>query len=355
MTIVGIDFFCGAGGATIGFQNAGIQVLKGIDNDPTCKETYEKNCSPAKFLLKDVDDLKAEDVLDGIHLSKEDCLFFIACAPCQPFSRFVRKSVDDDRAHLILTFAKFVRQLTPDIVFIENVPGLAKASQGKILEKLLQTLELRELSYEYEWNLVDAKSHGVPQKRLRFIMLASRMGKIPFPAEAYGKDLLPYITVRDTISKYPPIGAGETHKDVSNHATRALSELNLKRIRKTPKKGGSRKDWPRDLWLDCHLNSSGHTDVYGRMNWGKPSPALTCKCWSLSNGRFGHPEQDRAISLREAAALQTFPDDFVFYGKNTNIARHIGNAVPPLIAEVFGKAIVNFVDQKGIKHISQHE
>jgi len=343
MAIVGIDFFCGIGGATKGFQNAGIQVLKGIDNDPTCKNTYEKNCFPSKFLLKDINDLEPKDVLDGIHLSKDDCLFFIVCAPCQPFSKFTKKFADDERAYLILTFVEFVRKLIPDIIFIENVPGLAKAAQGQILEELLQILESNELSYEWEWKLVDAKSYGVPQKRIRFIMLASRIGKIPFPFRTHGKNLLPYVTVKDTISKYPPISAGETHKDVPNHATRALSELNLKRMKQTPKDGGSRKDWPIDLWLDCHKNSSGHTDVYGRMSWGKPAPTLTGKCWSLSNGRFGHPEQNRAISLREAAALQKFSDEFIFYGKNTKIAQHIGNAVPPLIAEVFGKAIFDFV------------
>lgn len=282
-------------------------------------------------------------MLDGIRLSNEDYLFFIACAPCQPFSRIARKSVDDDRAHLILTFTEFVRQLIPDIVFIENVPGFAKAAQGQILEELLQILESSELDYECEWKTVDAKCYGAPQKRVRFIMLASRIGKIPFPPKTHGDDLLPYVTVEDTISKYPSIRAGETRKDVPNHAARALSERNLKRMRKTPKDGGSRKDWPPDLWLECHKNSSGHTDVYGRMSWKKPSPTLTCKCNSISNGRFGHPKQDRAISLREAA-LQTFTDDFIFYGENTNIARHIGNAVPPLIAEVFGKSILNFVN-----------
>lgn len=346
MAIVGIDFFCGAGGATKGFQNTGIQILKGMDNDPTCKETYEKNCFPSKFLLKDINELEPEGVLDGIHLSKEDHLFFIACAPCQPFSKFAKGPADDDRACLILTFAEFVRKLIPDIVFIENVPGLAKAAQGQILEQLLQILESSGLGYKYEWRLVDAKSYGVQQKRLRFIMLASRIGEIPFPPKTHGKNLLPYVTVRHTISKYPPIRAGETHKDVPNHAAAALSELNIKRISKTPKDGGSRKDWPRNLWLECHKNSLGHTDVYGRMSWDNPSPTLTCRCNSISNGRFGHPEQDRAISLREAAALQTFPDDFIFYGKNTNIARHVGNAVPPLIAEVFGKSIFNFVNSK---------
>jgi DNA (cytosine-5)-methyltransferase 1 len=342
MAIVGIDFFCGVGGATKGFQNAGIKVLKGIDIDSTCKETYEKNCRPSEFLLKNVNELMPEEVLDGIHLSNEDYLLFIGCAPCQPFSRFTREIHEDDRRTLILGFARFIRMLVPDIIFIENVLGFETAVEGRILEKLLQILGSSPLLYEYEWKLVNAKSYGIPQNRVRFILLASRIGKIPFPSETHGKNSLPYATVRDVISKYPRIAAGEAHKDIPNHIARRLSELNLKRMRHTPKDGGSRKDWPQELWLECHKNKAGHTDVYGRMPWDSPSPTLTCKCNSVSNGRFGHPEQDRAISLREAASLQTFPEDFVFYGSNTNITRHIGNAVPPLMAEIFGRAIAKY-------------
>lgn len=350
MEILGVDFFCAAGGATKGFQNAGIKVLRGIDKDLTCKETYETNCSPSKFLLKDIDDLKPCEVMEGIQVSENDRLLFIACAPCQPFSRFIRSSQDDNRTDLILTFAKFVKKLAPHIVFIENVPGFATAADGRILGTLLRTLTSSKPAYECEWKLVDAKSYGVPQKRSRFIMLASRIGKITFPPATHGKHRQEYVTVKDKILKYPPLVAGETHATIPNHTAPRLSELNLNRMANTPKNGGSRKDWPRNLWLKCHKKEdAGHTDVYGRIKWSKPSPTLTCRCNSISNGRFGHPEQARAISLREAAALQTFTDDFVFYGKNTNIARHIGNAVPPLIGEVFGRAIVRFVNPESGK------
>jgi len=270
MSIFGIDFFCGAGGATKGFQNVGIQILKGIDKDPTCKETYEKNCFPSRFLLKDVNDIEPYEVLDGVNTSREDRLLFIACAPCQPFSQHAKKFLEDKRTYLILTFAEIIRELAPHIIFMENVPGLVKAAQGYLLDEFLQKLELAKLGYEYEWKLIDAKSYGVPQKRLRFILLASRIGKIPFPPETHGTSLSCYRTVRDTISKYPRISAGETHRNIPNHETRALSELNLRRIRNTPKNGGSRKEWPHDLWLDCHKNNPGHSDVYGRMFWNKP-------------------------------------------------------------------------------------
>lgn len=344
MAIIGIDFFCGIGGATKGLQNAGINVLKGIDNDPTCEKTYEMNCNPSKFLLKNIEDIEPDEVLDGITLENDDFLLFSACAPCQPFSWQNPKSALDDRASLILSFANLIDSLVPDILFIENVPGFVKASNGRILKNFITFLESDGLNYECKWKLVDLKSYGVPQKRVRFILVASRLGKIPFPAETHGKDLTSFVTVKDVIYDYPPIRAGESHRTVLNHVARNLSDLNLKRIRCTPKNGGSRKEWPKDLWLNCHMGEhSGHHDVYGRMSWDKPSPTLTCKCNSLSNGRFGHPEQDRAISLREAAALQTFEDEFIFYeNSKTDIARHIGNAVPPLIGKIFGKKIRDY-------------
>jgi DNA (cytosine-5)-methyltransferase 1 len=346
MAIIGVDFFCGAGGATKGFQDAGIRVLRGIDSDPTCKETYEKNCFPSRFLMRDANDLKFEEVLDGISVNREDRLLFIACAPCQPFSRLSSDPKHDDRTDLMNVFSRFVEHFSPDFVFAENVPGIANAKKGRIRKKDLLNEFVERLDsrgYEYEARTVDAKFYGVPQKRARYIILSSLFGTVPFPVATHGNDKLPLVTVQDAISKYPPVSAGEENKSFHNHVARSLSALNLKRIRKTPKDGGSRKDWPEDLWLKCHKKKhSGHSDVYGRMSWRKPAPTLTCKCNSISNGRFGHPDQYRAISLREAAALQTFPDDFIFYGNQTDIARHIGNAIPPLIAKVFGEAIVNF-------------
>jgi DNA (cytosine-5)-methyltransferase 1 len=341
LAVFGIDFFCGIGGATKGFQNAGIQILKGIDNDPTCRETYEKNCSPSKFVMEDINSLKSRGLMRGIPRLKSDRLVFLACAPCQPFSKsYKKKAHKDDRTDLILRFSEFVKEIRPDVIFVENVPGFRKVDNGCVFHKFLSVLKSEKLRYEVEWTVIDAKTYGVPQTRRRFVMLASRMGKIDFPPVTHGKGLLPYVTVCDAISKYPPISAGASHRTVPNHTTRRLSDLNLERLKKTPEDGGGRKDWPRNLWLDCHKkDGSGHSDVYGRMSWSKPSPTLTCKCNSISNGRFGHPSEDRALSLREAATLQTFPDNFLFYGKASNITRHIGNAVPVLIAEVFGRTV----------------
>jgi len=169
-----------------------------------------------------------------------------------------------------------------------------------------------------------------------------------FSTSSHGKGILKLVTVKDTIAKYPRISAGNVESTIAlpNHLARNVSELNILRLKNTPHSGGSRTDWPSHLWLKCHKGDNvGHSDVYGRMNWDKPSPTLTCKCNSISNGRFGHPEQDRAISLREAAALQTFDDNFIFYGTQCDIAKHIGNAVPPLLAQVFAETIKKHLDE----------
>lgn len=180
--------------------------------------------------------------------------------------------------------------------------------------------------------------YGVPQTRRRLVLLASQ-GAIPrLPAATHASRMC---TVRDAIGHYPAIEAGETSDQVANHVAARVMEWNLERLRHTPIDGGDRRSWPDELALDCHQKTSGYTDVYGRMAWERPAPTLTGRCNSISNGRFGHPEQNRAISLREAAAIQTFPDDYVFHGPNSHIAKQIGNAVPVEFAAVLGRHILD--------------
>lgn len=159
------------------------------------------------------------------------------------------------------------------------------------------------------------------------------------PAPTHGPDAPEggYTTVANWIKDLPEISAGQTHPSDPDHSAAKLADINLQRIRATPE-GGSRDSWPRSLWLECHKNYSGHSDVYGRLAWNKQASGLTTRCTSYSNGRFGHPTQDRAISVREAACLQTFPRSYEFTGTLTSKARQIGNAVPPRMAEAFGKA-----------------
>lgn len=232
-----------------------------------------------------------------------------------------------------------MKAIKPAHVMVENVPGL-KGKGSDVLDRF--KLMLKKEGYEWDEKVLYAKDYGVPQNRRRYVLIASRLFKPVIPVATHGNkpELLPYCTVRQAIAKYPAIVAGEVHITVPNHRCANLSKLLLQRIKATPHNGGSRTDWPDNLVLKCHKSFNGHTDVYGRMKWDEPSPTLTVKCFSLSNGRFGHPEQDRAISLREAAALQTFRDDYVFYGNVQEVGKQIGNAVPVLLAKVMGSYVL---------------
>lgn len=340
--IFAVDWFCGGGGMTRGLLNAGIGVVKGLDFDDSAEKTYEENNEDSIFVKADVRNITKKQVMNGIKLKKEQKLLFAACAPCQPFSQQNRKRNDenDDRRPLLVDFSKKVEEIKPDYIFIENVPGLGGNLGMGVYCEFKKMLEREK--YNYEEAVVNAKYYGVPQNRRRLVLFASKDGKIRIPKETHGKGKRPFATVRNAIEKYPPIEARESNGDFPNHVSRKLTEINLERIRHTRKNGGGREDWPEKLILKCHKKRKGYEDVYGRMRWDAPSPTLTCKCTSLSNGRFGHPEQDRAISLREAAAIQTFGDDYVFYGGLDDITRHIGNAVPVRLAEICGKEFVKF-------------
>lgn len=340
--IIAIDFFCGAGGITKGMADAGIQVIKGIDNDLKAKETYEKNNPGSKFLHADVRKISAQDVMKGIDRGDKK-LLFVACAPCQTFSQLNKNSINrrkifggDPKDSLIESFSRIVKDVVPDYVFIENVPQFSD-SKNKYFESLQKTLKKK--GYQFDFAHVNAKDYGVPQNRRRFVLLASRDGLVNFPSIGFGPGKKPYVTVRETISKYPRIKAGKEHAEIPNHVTRRITSLNLDRLKYVPKNGGTRKNWPKSLILDCHRKKPGYTDTYGRMAWNAPAPTMTCKCTSLSNGRFGHPSQNRAISVREAAAIQTFPDDYIFYGTLSDMTKHVGNAVPVAMAREFGLAI----------------
>ncbi len=270
----------------------------------------------------------------------------VGCAPCQPFSLLRKEEYDENgnpiphkSVNLLTEFGRFVKAIKPAHVMVENVPGL-KGKGSDVLDRF--KLMLKKEGYEWDEKVLYAKDYGVPQNRRRYVLIASRLFKPVIPVATHGNkpELLPYCTVRQAIAKYPAIVAGEVHITVPNHRCANLSKLLLQRIKATPHNGGSRTDWPDNLVLKCHKSFNGHTDVYGRMKWDEPSPTLTVKCFSLSNGRFGHPEQDRAISLREAAALQTFRDDYVFYGNVQEVGKQIGNAVPVLLAKVMGSYVL---------------
>lgn len=345
-----IDFFCGGGGMTCGLIDAGIDVLAGIDSNPHCRETYEKN-NRSIYFQRDICNLSSQTLLDEFpQLKNPNEVLLVGCAPCQPFSILRREEFDEHgnaiphkSVNLLVEFGKFVKDLHPAHVLVENVPGL-KGKGQEVLDSFKHML--KEEGYEFDEKIIYAKDYGVPQNRRRYVLIASRIFRPQIPNPKYGKDLLPYKTVRETIEKYPAINAGEANTSYFNHKSANLKPILQKRISATPHDGGSRTDWPDELVLNCHKEFKGHTDVYGRMKWDEPSPTLTVKCFSLSNGRFGHPEQDRAISLREAAAIQTFPDNYQFYGSMQEIGRQIGNAVPVLLAKLLGEYILSSCKDK---------
>lgn len=339
--IIAADLFCSVGGLTRGLLDAGIEVKKGFDIDLDVKETYERNNPGAVFSGKDVCELSGQEVRKGLNL-KDNHFLLAGCAPCQPFSSINKNSDEKDkRRNLILKFAQLIKESKPDFVFMENVPGLAGPKGQHIFQSFLQTLD--EEKFRYSYGVLNVKDFGVPQSRRRLVLIASRHGQIKLPAPTHGPGRKEYHTVREAISNYPAISAGEKNLKIPNHECRKLSSINLERMRYIKKDGGSRANLPARLVLKCHKNHNGHTDVYGRMCWDSVSPTLTCKCISISNGRFAHPEQDRGISVREAASIQTFPEDYIFYGDISNTAKWVGNAVPVEFARVFGECFIKAI------------
>jgi DNA (cytosine-5)-methyltransferase 1 len=331
-----VDLFCGAGGLSHGLLRAGIHVSAGVDLDPACKYPFEENNQPASFHQKDI------DTVTGAHLTKlygEEGLRLLAgCAPCQPFSAYSqgRDTTTDHKWHLLKSFGRLVKETKPELVTMENVPQLPGHD---VYSEFLKAFR----GYKIWAAVVNCPDYGIPQRRKRFVFLASRLGPIELLGPTHPKDQ--YVCVKDVIGCLPPLRAGEAHHRDKLHAAAGMSDLNLKRIKQSIP-GGTWRDWDKALVAHCHRKKSGKTypGVYGRMSWNEPAPTMTTLCYGFGNGRFGHPEQDRAISLREAAMFQTFPRDYKFInrGERVNfrvVGRLIGNAVPVRLGEVIGKSI----------------
>lgn len=344
------DFFSGCGGTSKGLKDSGMDIVLALDTDSDALETFEKNLNPEKIINKDIREVEVEEVKDFVEKYQDDnYILFCGCAPCQPFSTQNKKrfSSDDKRINLLSEFLRFVRECGPDFILCENVPGLQKIDNEGPLPNFINTL--RGLGYFVpEPKIVHSQDYGVPQRRKRLVLIASKHDVIQYPKETHGNKVnKPYKTVREAIKNLPPIKAGEEYfdkKNYPNHRSASLQEINLRRL-ECIKEGQGRKDWPEELKLECHKKHDGHADVYGRLEWDSPSVTLTTKCTNISNGRFGHPEQNRALSVREAACIQTFPMDFVFYGSSlTSLAKQVGNAVPVKLAKIFGKIFIDKVN-----------
>lgn len=345
MSVVALDLFCGCGGVTYGLARSGVKVALGVDIEEDCRFTFKLNNPGTRFLASDVRAVSGRTLLTHADsLTENDFLLITACAPCQPFSPQNRFKNNSSGREIMGQVERIVRELRPDFLFLENVAGIQRVPGYSAFQRLLRTLHA--LRYKVEFRVIDALSYGVPQRRRRLVLLASAYRRTFWPAQThgFGPGLESPVTVREAIGKYPTLHAGEAHPTVPNHVAARLSPRNMERLRATAQDGGSRKQWPESLTLSCHVTHDGHGDVYGRLRWDAPAPTLTTKCTSISNGRYGHPTQDRAISCREAAALQGFDDRFVFYGEIGQISRQIGNSVPPLVAERFGVELNAYAD-----------
>lgn len=342
MRIDAVDLFCGAGGLTHGLGQAGVNVRLGVDIDPACKYPYEAN-NKAKFLLKSVEDIDGAELN---HYFEESTYSLLSgCAPCQTFSTYNQKACSSDkRWWLLLQFARLIDETLPDLVTMENVPGLVNRD---VFKQFIENLHKNGYSTFYK--VINSAEYGLPQRRKRLVLLASRLGKIrlltPEELNVVQK------TVEDAIGKLPSLEAGEIDPSDPLHQSSELSELNLKRIRAS-KPGGTWRDWPVELRAACHRKESGKTysGVYARMRWDEPAPTMTTQYFGFGNGRFGHPEQDRAISLREGAIFQGFPKNYKFVPPDRPvmkkcIGRMIGNAVPVKLGEVIGKSIFAHLEE----------
>ena len=340
--VVAADIFCGAGGLTRGLLDAGIKVAVGYDIDEACQFPYEHNNSPAKFHNESVTDLTGRKLAK--HFPTGSIRVLVGCAPCQTFSKYTQglDNEDDPKWTLLNEFARLVRELRPHIVSMENVPELQRYP---VFDAFLDTLAAEgfHFSRDAEKRVVYCPDYGIPQHRSRVVVVASRLGPIELIPPTHKPDK--YRSVSDVLRSLPPLESGDEHSDDPMHRTSELSPLNLRRIRHS-KPGGTWRDWPTKLVAKCHRKKSGKTypGVYARMEWDKPSPTITTQFYGYGNGRFGHPEQDRAISLREGAILQSFPKNYKFVKPKgeycfKTIGRMIGNAVPVRLGEVVGKTI----------------
>lgn len=328
-----VDLYCGIGGLTYGFSLAGISVRAGIDIDSSCRYAYETNNSGSRFIVEDVREINYSDI--SPFFEGAEFTLLAGCAPCQPFSAHNRKTSANGQSDysLVEEFSRLIQEGVPDMVSMENVPDLVNHQSFSDF-----VLKLEKLDYKIEHGVLSCSRYGVPQTRKRLVLLASRIGEIPLP-----KPTGEASTVASAIRGLPAIADGASDSQDPAHVTLPLSDRNLRRIRQS-KPGGTWKDWDIGDVSACHRKAY-YPASYGRMRWDSLAPTITTQFCYYSTGRFGHPEQHRAISVREGALLQTFPKHYRFCESYEslsvrNTARHIGNAVPVKLAQAIGEAVL---------------
>ena len=361
-----IDLFSGCGGVSCGLTLSGFKVKAAVEIEKSAIDIYSAYPPLAKVnvLHKDICTLSGEELLAAAHIDRNDIYLLAGCPPCQNFSRQNpnnKKKTIKERKKLLFEFLRIIEELHPPFILMENVPGIKDSYNQKILNAFLNRLKRRYIVVE---DILNAADYGVPQLRKRFVLHAVRKDihrelvqdgfELTLPTPTHAKEpqgeILPWKTVKDAIGDLPPIKAGETYTDpemrIHNHKCANLEAATIKRMQVIRKNGGSRSGLPANMVLECHKKKnkkgqvfSGHGDVYGIMDADKPSPTMTGGCLFYSKGRYGHYSQDRAISIREAARLQTFPDDFIFGNSLTDAALQIGNAVPIDLVKASGKVL----------------
>lgn len=341
-----VDLFCGIGGLSYGLKTAGFHILAGYDLDWTCQYAYETNTG-GKFYYRDVNTITGDEIIKQYSKRENTIRVLAGCAPCQPFSSyaFKNKKKDPNKYDLLYQFGRLVGDVLPDIVTMENVTQILNFKAKPVLQDFIDTI--KSLGYYVDARPVYCPDYGIPQTRKRLVLLASRLGEIKLIPPTHEKEQ--YVTLRETIGTLMPLDAGSEDPNDPLHRAKSLTPINEQRIKATPY-GGSWKDWPENLKLCCHKTEKGSSfgSVYGRMVWEKPAPTMTTQCTGLGNGRFGHPEQDRAITAREAALIQTFPKEYKFFEDERSVSivkasRYIGNAVPPKLGEIIGMSIIEHI------------
>lgn len=360
-----IDIFSGCGGVSCGLTLAGFKVKSAVEIDKNAVDTYRSYAplNKVNVLHDDICQLSGAEILKAAGIKQDDIYLFAGCPPCQNFSRQNRENrnkTEEERKKLLFEFLRIIEEIQPPFLLMENVPGIKTDFNKPILDEFLKRLRKQYVVID---DILNAADYGVPQLRKRFVLHAVRQDihaellpcgfEFGLPQATHSKDaqdgLLPWRTVREAIGDLPAIAAGHAYEGeqaIFNHKCANLDEKNIQRIQAIRQNGGSRTGLPDDLVLECHKKTdadgnvfSGHKDVYGIMDADKPSPTMTGGCLCYSKGRYGHYEQDRAISVREAARLQTFPDDFIFSDSLTAAALQIGNAVPIDLVRASGTVI----------------
>jgi DNA (cytosine-5)-methyltransferase 1 len=358
MKFKAIDLFCGAGGLSIGLKKSGFRVCLGVDIDEKALKTYKCNLKRTKVLKEDIKKVTGEKITELTGINRHDNFLLAGCPPCQGFSSLGKRDASDEKNELVYEYVRIINELEPSFILMENVPGMSTGVGKEIFKKVVKELEE---NYHVEYDTLNAADFGVPQIRKRLVLhgirndvydnlgLDKEKQKIlpkPTHSKEKKKGYKKWVTVRKAISDLPILEAGDSYNDdiIKNHRARSLSETNIERLQEIRLHGGNREMISEKLQLKCHKKENvSYTDTYGIIDPDKPAPTITSGCTIISKGRYCHPTQNRGLSIREAARLQSFDDKFEFQGNMGEMSLQIGNAVPPKLAQASGKIVINYM------------